>query len=278
MEYVIELDIRPDICFNQFMSARSMIKRLSNGLLNTTTDLIIFQIALFGASFGKQRSPQGVNRMFEEAFIELEHFNHHTVRSAWSYLRRKGLISVVEDKLYYSWLITQMGKKRLTQLVPKYQTQRPWDKRLYIITYDIPEKHHHKRNSFRSFLKAINVVPLQQSVWITPYNPRSLIVAFVHEHEIDGSIIISDTGTNGSIGNESIGDLITRVYHLEELNNRYEDFLTSYKQLTPQKVVFKYLVILNDDPQLPFQLLPYWWKGDEAYGVYQKLTDKMRIV
>jgi len=26
-----------------------------------------------------------------------------------------------------------------------------------------------------------------------------------------------------------------------------------------------YLSILKNDPQLPFTLLPKWWKGDQAY-------------
>ena len=42
-----------------------------------------------------------------------------------------------------------------------------------------------------------------------------------------------------------------------------------------QLSIVSYLAILKDDPQLPFSLLPPWWKGDSAY---QKVKMKMQKV
>lgn len=276
MPYLIRLDMRPHISFNQIMTVRRTVQRLTNGLFDTTIDLLLFQIALVGASLGKRRSPADVNRMFNEAFTTLEEFNHHTLRSAWNILRRKGLISVVKKELIYKPLVTEIGRQRLKQLTPSYREVRPWDRRIYLVTYDIPEDQRLKRDNFRDFLKVIGTAMLQKSVWLTPYNPSTLIKDFTTEQKISGTIIISDTGTNGSIGEESIQDLIIRVYQLEELNAQYEEFLTTFKKIAIQQGVFHYLGILEDDPQLPFELLPIWWKGEEAYKIYQSLCQRIQ--
>ncbi len=253
-----------------------VVERLTNGILNSSIDLLLFQIALVGASVGKRRSPQDVHKMFNEAFSFLEEINHHTVRSAWQRLRRQGLISVVEDRLYYRPVITAFGKKRLRHVVPTYQKVRPWDKRIYLVTYDIPESRRKDRDVFRSFLRDLDAAMLQISVWLTPYNPQALIEEFIRERDMGGTIIVSDTGTNGAVGKESITDLVVRVYNLERINAQYEEFLASYKKLAPQQAIFSYLAILADDPQLPFELHPLWWEGDKAYKTYQALCQKLK--
>lgn len=91
-------------------------------------------------------------------------------------------------------------------------------------------------------------------------------------HHIVGSILVSDIGKDGSVGDEKIEDLLIRVYHLDNLNNRYKEFIGSCQKGAKVGVnlYFSYLSILRDDPQLPFPLLPKWWKGDVAYNLFNK--------
>ena len=71
----------------------------------------------------------------------------------------------------------------------------------------------------------------------------------------------------GAIGEENLASLVVRVWRLDRLNDRYEEWLREYKRSDKldQWLVTSYLTILRDDPQLPFSLLPKWWKGDRAW-------------
>ena len=89
---------------------------------------------------------------------------------------------------------------------------------------------------------------------------------FVEEHKLQGTIIVSNLGQGGSIGEEDIHAMIIRVYELEDLNDRYKDWLDETRSMRiDQLSLVHFLSILKEDPQLPFTLLPTWWKGDEVY-------------
>jgi len=49
-------------------------------------------------------------------------------------------------------------------------------------------------------------------------------------------------------------------------------------ELTKQQAIFKYLMILNRDLQLPVDLLSEDWKGEEAYKIYKKVPEKKIIL
>ncbi|MBI3559691.1 hypothetical protein HY087_01000, partial [Candidatus Gottesmanbacteria bacterium] len=105
------------------------------------------------------------------------------------------------------------------------------------------------------------------SVWITPYNPIDLVRSFAEEKELSGTVIVSDLGKDGAVGEEDLRALLVRIYKLEELNGRFEEWLSSVEDSDgiDHHAIIGFLAILKDDPQLPFPLLPPWWKGDKAY-------------
>lgn len=255
---------------------RTKFSRLTNGLFNSAADVLLWQIGLIGGSIGKTHTSVGAYRSIAEANDFLREVNHNTLRGAWQYLKRQGLVETIKRDVFYEPVITSIAEKRLKSLIPVYRKRRPWDKRIYIITYDIPETRAESRNLLRERLKTLGAANLQQSVWICPYNLETVLDDFVQKNGIEGTIILSDTGTDGGIGSETIENLITRVYKLRTLNDEYREFLklTSKKDADKTALAIHYLSILKGDPQLPFKLLPYWWLGDEAHKVYQKLIRK----
>jgi len=171
--------------------------------------------------------------------------------------------------------ITKEGRERLSSLVPIYHEKRAWDNRMYLVTYDIPETHRKQRNILRESLQRIGCGRLQDSVWMTPYNPTDILTDVVEHNNLQGTVIISTIGKDGSIGEESLPELIIRIYCLEELNKRYIVWLEEAKnrKQIDHWIILKYLSILQEDPQLPFSLLPSWWKGDVAY---QQVKSKLK--
>jgi DNA-binding transcriptional regulator PaaX len=250
------------------------IKSITYGIIGNTIDLILWQFFLVGASFGKS-GPQGVSQAFYEADQMLVQINHKTFLACLSKLSRKRLLRTTKRKNIYNTQITKFGIQRLKQILPRYQKIRPWDNKVYLITYDVPEKYHNKRNRLRRFLLHLGCKLFQESVFITLYNPRELINQFVKKYNIPGTIIVSDIGKDGGIGEEIIQDVLIKLYSLENINDKYKKFLINADTKTPVNLLlFEYLSILKEDPQLPFEILPKNWLGHKAYQCYQKLLHK----
>jgi len=258
------------------MAKRTRFSRLTNGLFNSAADFLLFQVGLVGGSIGQTHTARGAYKSLIEADEFLQGVNHETLRSAWQYLKRQGLVQTIKRDVFYEPIVTSAAKKRLKSLVPTYRKHRPWDKRIYIITYDIPEERSGSRDLLREQLKILGAASLQLSVWICPYNLESVLDDFVEKNNIGGTIIISDTGTDGGIGGTSIENLVVEVYNLESLNEKYREFLEMVKKKEASKAFLAtlYLSVLKDDPQLPFKLLPYWWLGDDAHRAYQNSLRK----
>lgn len=254
------------------MRSKSIIKDATYKVIGSLVDLLIWQVALVGASVGKTGS-RGVYKAFTEANDILEKVNHRSLAATWHQIFKKNLLTYKKRQNLYSPQITEYGKKRMEETIPSYKKVRPWDKKIYLITYDIPEDARGKRNKLRLFLLHINSKLLQESTYINIYNPRKLISDFISNHKIPGMITISDIGQDGGIGEATIQDFLVRVYSLEKLNDMYEDFIKNAKSKSSSYVnlLFEYLSILKNDPQLPFELLPKGWLGDKAHVHYVEL-------
>ena len=255
---------------------KRIVRQASEGLVSTVADLVLFQFFFLGASIGKSASPPDIWRAYNEASDTLEEIDYKAFYNAFYRLKRKGLIEAFKDEAYFKPQITKQGQRRLREIIPTYKKKRPWDKRIYLVTYDVSEERAHLRDELREMLKKIGCAYLQDSVWLTPYNPRGVLEEFVEENSLHGAIIISDTGSDGAVGNRSLKELIREVYSLDEFNDRYKGFLYDFsrtkKKASADTVASCYLSILKDDPQLPFELLPTDWRGDEAYELYEEVS------
>jgi len=248
-------------------NVKEIIVDFSCGLLAGTIDVFLY--FLF-QSFNAGKYGYGstaMRRAVEDSIKEVESLG----------IDGEGVKKAIWKALHRNWLakkpgkeeieITKEGLKRLKEIIPSYKELRSWDGHFYLVTYDIVEEKRRERRVLREYLKKLGCGMLQDSVWITPYNPKLILKKFIQENFLSGSIIVSDIGKDGSIGDEALEDLVARVYKLDEINERYKDFIQecqSSKVLSNQ-AYFQFLSILKDDPQLPFEILPYNWLGDKAY-------------
>ena len=250
----------------------------SEGILSTLTDALLWSF-FFGLY------PSSYNRAAWEkeraADVLLSEINYQSLKNTLYNLKKKGLIDYIKGKALEP-KITKEGKKRLVSLVPKYYEKRTWDGRVYLIAYDIPEKQKNDRERFRDLLLRLGCGRLQASVYLTPYNPKGALREFINQRGLSGWIIVSDIGKDGSIGEKDLKSLIVEVYNLESLNERYEEFIENFRRSKPDKVnpsevAFSFYSILTKDPQLPFELLPSWWKGARAYRLFKRLVGERSL-
>lgn len=254
-----------------------MALALAEGIFSSSVDFTIWLVAYVTAI----SVPQSVSGQAWRAQIAADRFlsqvNYNVIKHAIQRARKRGWIKTVHRSALPE--ITVEGKRRLFDALPHYDEKRVWDKRMHTIIYDIPEKSKHNRELLREYLRRIGCGRLQDSVFLTPYNPIDTLRSFVKERGLNGMIIVSDLGTDGSIGEEDLRSLIVRVYGLERINDRYEAWLkkADEKNEISHQFLLKYLSILDDDPQLPFALLPPWWKGDKAYQAVRVQLSKLLI-
>ncbi len=88
-------------------------------------------------------------------------------------LNRKRLIELTQrsDKLYME--ITENGKRLIKNFDYdniKLPSHKKWDKKWRLVIFDIPEKKNKERRAFSVKLKDLGFYPLQESVFIYPYN------------------------------------------------------------------------------------------------------------
>lgn len=253
---------------------RERILKISEGILETVVDTILLEMAyigIAGTTFSRNTwEPAAKADRF------LEEINYQTIKKAIERAREKGWLT--KPKKRQAWPeITAAGKKRLNAILPQYDEKRIWDHRLYLVTYDIPETRKRDRELLREYLKRIGAGMIQESVWLNPYDPHDTLRGFIEERRLKGAIIISDIGKDGSIGEEDIKDLVIRVYHLNEINKKYQQFLEEFEDSGAKlwEVAFAYWAILKNDPQLPFELLPSDWLGERAYQLFLKSQAKL---
>lgn len=239
---------------------------LTEGLFSHSVDMTLWLLVYLGElsipfqTYGKTwRAAATADRL-------LNQINYDVIKNAIITAKKQGYIKTVRR---HAWpVITQEGKRRLVSVIPIYDEKRIWDGRMHLVTYDIPERQSDDRRFLREFLRRIGCGRLQDSVWMTPYNPIDMLRSFIAEHKLQGSIIVSDMGRDGSIGEEDIRAIVVRIYGLEAINKRYEEWLDNLgSNDVDQWSVVLFLSILKEDPQLPFALLPTWWNGERAYEV-----------
>ncbi len=266
------------------MGKRGATKQVSRAVLALTDGLFshMVDVALWFAVYMAELSVPF--KMYGNAWRAqatadrvLDHVNYQALKRAIKEARKKGWLKKA-NRRGAPPEITAAGKRRLIRIVPTYDEKRVWDGRMHLITYDIPEKRRKERGVLREYLQRIGCGRLQDSVWMTPYNPIDTIRRFITERNLGGTILISDLGKDGSIGEEDLGSLIVSVYKLDALNDRYIEWLDDIDDTgVTHWSVMRYLSILRDDPQLPFALLPKWWKGDQAYQRVKERLGKVSI-
>lgn len=258
-------------------TAGDMAGRVGEGLFSYTVDMAIWTAIYFAEVSLPQSTSGQVWRAQMAADRFTRQWNYETIKESIARARRNRLLRPAKQGRHAIPEITEAGKKRLAAILPVYDQKRVWDGRMHLVTYDVPESKRLDREALREVIRQLGAGRLQDSVWITPYNPVDALRACIEKHELVGSVIVSDMGKGGAIGEEDLSSLVVRVWRLDLLNDRYEEWLKEYKRSDglDQWLVTSYLSILRDDPQLPFALLPKWWKGD---NVWRLVAPKLKVL
>lgn len=255
---------------------RDLVKKLSAGLFTNSVDMLLFAVSLGLNLYVSSYKGKDPITILEKSFKLTHLFQEKLLQACTTYAKSKQYLEKINGELR----LTAEGKKRLEKQLPKYQSRRLWDGRLYLIVYDIKESRRKKRYLLNRWLKQHKAMMLQKSVWVSVKN---LEFDLRQENQIfsnEGMILVSSLKSGEGINGKPVKELVEQWYGLRELNKRYDVWLhiaKDYRQMELQKrfiLKMKYLKILEDDPQLPFTLLSDDWLGDRAYQMYKLISDR----
>lgn len=254
----------------------NLISKITGELTTTVMDLVVLSAAfaggmiLFGPKGKDLYADKKLNDALRVSSLMYKKWNKSSFRKAVGRAMGNGLLKKVE----YGFGLTAEGEKRLRTILPEYKRPKPWDGKLWLIAYDISNKKRRSRDKLRNWLVEIGCRMLQESVWLSIKDPTPWIKNFSARSK-KGSIIVSCLGRDGSVGGESLPELLDRVFGLTRLNKDYIKWIeSSEKYLDDEErrlgLAFRYLHLLRQDPMFPKELLSSDWAGERAMDLFDK--------
>lgn len=105
-------------------------------------------------------------------------YKKRSVSNAFYRLKKEGYIDIQKRNHQIFISLTPEGKQKAGALqINDLHIAKPkkWDGKWRAVIFDIAELTRIKRDGFRGFLKTLGFYPLQQSVWVQPYNCKDEI-------------------------------------------------------------------------------------------------------
>ncbi|EZP75766.1 PaaX family transcriptional regulator [Parageobacillus genomosp. 1] len=219
----------------------------------------------------------------------LKEFGHNdqAVRAAISRMSKQGWVKAEKrgNKSYYS--LTERGVKRMEEAAKRIYKIRPekWDGKWRILVYTIPEEKRSVRDELRKELVWSGFGTISNSCWISPNNLEKQVYDLIDKYEIEPYVDFFIAQYDGPHTNKL---LVEKCWNLEEINQKYEEFISVYSQkyiidkhkiqrgemsdaecfVERTKLVHEYRKFLFIDPGLPEELLPNEWMGSHAAALF----------
>ena len=144
----------------------------------------ILLLLLAGVALGITRSPSKQWKIVKELAKEWKEIDRRSIQQAINSLYKSNLVSRINNTDGTTTVIlNKKGKKlALTYNLQKMTLLQPkrWNKKWWIVMFDIPEKYKNARDTFRFYLKRLGFLEYQKSVFITPY-PCAREVEYLRE-------------------------------------------------------------------------------------------------
>jgi phenylacetic acid degradation operon negative regulatory protein len=235
------------------------VMKITEGMFSSLIDLVLWNIFYLYEASPFRYSSQ-LSKADFLASQDLAKFNSQTLKKAIYRAKSRGWIK--EDLT-----LTKEGKERLESFLPHYFGKREWDGNWYLVSYDILEKRRMIRNILRDNLKRLGFGKLHASLWICPFNFLGEVEKLIKDYYLSPFLILA---VSNKLGREESKYLANRVWKLDKINERYKKLLEKAKDTNLRDLIFEYLNILEEDPQLPKELLPEDWLGEKAYLTFKK--------
>lgn len=250
-----------------------ILLRLTSGLIGTTEIFVLFVLSLAIPLPGVTTKDKLAKVQSDIAKI-CTAITIQTIKKAFYNLTFHGLVKRASAGDRSRFIITERGREKLANMLPKYRGERPWDGHIYLIYYHLNPKAIDKRERLREFLRSIGCTLIHGGLWLHPYDKTVEIESFLKKKEIPGMVFVSKLTCEGMLGELSLCDMLHSLFNVSTIGQRYSQYIAQYgtkQEVNKFRAAMEYLCILHDDPQLPFPLEPVNFPGKKALSIYQSV-------
>lgn len=212
------------------------------------------------------------------------------VRSTLSRMSRKGWLKSRRAGRHSFYSLTPKCRNLLEEGAQRIFKPRsdPWDGRWHLLFYSIPESKRHLRRKLRKQLLWLGFGTLNHATWITPRDMQSEVEQVVDTLNVR-SYVEFFTGEHRDFSSDE--EIVARCWDLKRLNDYYTALITRYDPLLqeikarmqsgespdPKQCFIQRFMLIHEyrsspyvDPNLPLELLPDDWRGEEATQLFQE--------
>ncbi|OGD56855.1 hypothetical protein A2V71_01125 [Candidatus Berkelbacteria bacterium RBG_13_40_8] len=129
----------------------------------------------------------GMYRKTIENYYDWREFDKKRFRDNLNRLQKEGFIKVFLKNNINQVELTNKGKDKVKLILAedfKYQYPKKWDKKWRLIIFDIPNTKRKARDILRFRLKTLGCFPLQESVFVFPFDCKGVIDYIKNLYEI----------------------------------------------------------------------------------------------
>lgn len=227
-----------------------------------------------------------VDRMSAQQFVEIYEQRGYTstyIRNSLSRLKKEGYLASPARSLYQ---ITTAGRAYIKSINSKpARYQQKWDHTWEVVMLEVPERERKKRDAFRAAILQLGFGLLYNSVYISPWNYRQEVTAYIQSLGLTGNVsILRGAFAEGAITPAKAWT----VWQLDKVDALYQDkwswSQTEFAPLVDEAIrggqaLQLFLLYLQAgevlsglymaDPSLPDELLPPDWSGTAVLAALQ---------
>lgn len=165
---------------------------------------------------------------------------------------------------------------------------RGWDRRWRIVAFAIPESMRASRDRFRDRLLALGAAAVHNGLYVAPHRWDTEVRAEISRLGIGAYVTMATTDDLEIGGTSNPRDLAGRLWPLEQIAERYRDFIATYESVPAEleammkrgeriaehdflpgalQIAIRFMRCFEADPLLPPELLPKPWPGRDAREV-----------
>lgn len=221
--------------------------------------------------------------------LDLLDVGERTARSTITRMAQEGWFDIQKEGRRSRYVITthglsilQSGDVRLAE-----EPLLGWDKTWHMVAYSLPEEKRKLRNDLRKQLAWLGFGQLGPGLWISPHNRRVELNRILFDWQIQAHVNLFSSVYWGPLTNSQ---LVQHCWDLLELEPAYHQFLrcheAEYERFKPESLkpmsdpspeacfqrrfwlTADFFPLLQQDPNLPTELLPENWVGLRARQLF----------
>lgn len=173
--------------------------------------------------------------------------------------------------------LSQDGYRFLNSILDAlHQNVIRWDGKWRFVWFSISENKRPKRDKFRRYLEALGLKPILNSAWVTPLDLSDEIIKYSRKLQIEDNVLFVEAAKIAGVTQ----DTLLKAWNFDKYKHELESFINDSQALLNdhkisrfelKKMIFRYAMVLNNQPKVPTELMPKDWPYLRSQMQYKRI-------